>query len=289
MSEFGQNLSNKPVDDLRATERKKAREDKARSESQSVLNLAVLNGAKKTVIQAALEKINANQSVFAEQLTEQNLKQFQRAAANLQEDFKRKKLLGGITAQLIISHSSRKDIKRAQDEIHTINFTWREFLHSQTAERLGLKNEPTASEKQNIQAVAQWLEKLRALLAEKYGRVIPIRITSGFRSQAVNRAVHGAPTSAHRFGNAADIQAVGLSIKQLAYDIFEFIQSGKLPKLDQLIREMPRHGGQWVHIGLKNHNGAVRNQILLYKWKASAAKNAYISVAALKKVETNLA
>lgn len=45
----------------------------------------------------------------------------------------------------------------------TENFTWREFLHSQTAERLGLKNEPTASEKQNIQAVAQWLEKLRAL------------------------------------------------------------------------------------------------------------------------------
>ena len=75
----------------------------------------------------------------------------------------------------------------------------------------------------------------------------------------------------------------------MAYDIFEFIQSGKLPKLDQLIREMPRHGGQWVHIGLKNHNGAVRNQILLYEWKASAAKNAYISVAALKKVETNLA
>ena len=178
--------------------------------------------------------------------------------------------------------------KNTEDWV-TENFTWREFLHSQTAERLGLKNEPTASEKQNIQAVAQWLEKLRALLAEKYGRVIPIRITSGFRSQAVNRAVHGAPTSAHRFGNAADIQAVGLSIKQLAYDIFEFIQSGKLPKLDQLIREMPRHGGQWVHIGLKNHNGAVRNQILLYEWKASAAKNAYISVAALKKVETNLA
>ena len=74
----------------------------------------------------------------------------------------------------------------------------------------------------------------------------------------INHAVGGAPTSAHRFGNAADIQAVGLSIKQLAYDIFEFIQSGKLPKLDQLIREMPRHGGQWVHIGLKNHNGAVR-------------------------------
>ena len=118
--EIGQNLTNKPSDDLRATARKNTREDKARSESQSVLNLAALNGAKKTVIQAALEKINANQSVFAEQLTEQNLKQFQRAAANLQEEFKRKKLLGGITAQLIISHSSRKDIKRAQDEIHTI-------------------------------------------------------------------------------------------------------------------------------------------------------------------------
>lgn len=45
--EIGQNLTNKPSDDLRATARKNTREDKARSESQSVLNLAALNGVKK--------------------------------------------------------------------------------------------------------------------------------------------------------------------------------------------------------------------------------------------------
>lgn len=118
--EIGQNLTNKPSDDLRATARKNTREDKARSESKSVLNLAALQGAKKTVVQAALEQINANQSVFAEQLTEQHLRQFQRVTANLQKDFAQKKLLGGIPPSLIISHSSRKDINRAQDEIHTV-------------------------------------------------------------------------------------------------------------------------------------------------------------------------
>ena len=120
MNKIRQNLINKPKDDLRATERKNARADKARSENQSVLNLASLSGAKKTVVQAALEQINAHQSVFAEQLTERHLKQFAQATARLQKDFQAKKLMGGIAPNTIILRSSRKDINRAQDEIHTV-------------------------------------------------------------------------------------------------------------------------------------------------------------------------
>lgn len=171
-------------------------------------------------------------------------------------------------------------VERNPDEWVTPNFKLEEFIKSATATRLKLDNTPNAQERANIILTAKWLEKLRALLAEKYGRVIPIRITSGFRSERVNRAVGGSPTSAHRFGLAADIQAVGLSIKQLAYDIYDFITRGLLPKLDQMIREMPRGGGQWVHIGLRA--GTNRGQWLVYEWVASKGKNGYVNVDAFK-------
>lgn len=162
------------------------------------------------------------------------------------------------------------------DEWVTPNFKLEEFIKSATATRLKLDNTPNKQERANIVLTAQWLEKLRALLCEKYGRVIPIRITSGFRSERVNRAVGGSPTSAHRFGLAADIQAVGLSIKQLAYDIYDFIKRGLLPKLDQMICEMPRGGGQWVHIGLRA--GSQRGEYLVYEWTPSKGRNAYTAV-----------
>jgi len=166
--------------------------------------------------------------------------------------------------------------QRNPDDWVTDNFMWREFTHSDTAVKRGLPNIPSNVERTNIKRVADWLEILRTLLAEKYGKVIPIRITSGFRSQAVNKAVGGSPTSAHRYGLAADIQAIGLSTKQLAYDIYSFIKAGKLPKLDQMIREMPRGGGQWVHIGLSV--GSQRGEWLVYEWTASKGKNTYTAV-----------
>lgn len=178
-------------------------------------------------------------------------------------------------------------IERKPEEWVSENFMWIEFTRSVTAAKLGLDNTPNAAEKKNIVFTASWLEKLRALLAEKYGRVIPIRITSGFRSTRVNAAVGGSSTSAHRFGLAADIQAVGLSIKQLAYDIQEFIKAGLLPMPDQVIREMPRNGGQWVHIGFSA--AAPRGEFWLYEWVRSERKNGYVRIKEFKNPETTTA
>ncbi len=168
-------------------------------------------------------------------------------------------------------------------DLITPNFALSEFTKSDTANRLGLKNIPNNQERANIKRVAEWLEKLRELLAEKHGRVIPIRITSGFRSAEVNKRVGGRPNSAHRYGLAADIQAVGLSIKQLTYDIYEFIEAGKLPRPDQLIREMPKGGGQWVHVGLSH--GQPRGQYMVYEVIAATGRNGYKTVCAFKNPE----
>ena len=65
----GQNLINKPSDDLRYTIAQTNREDKARSQSKSVLNLADVLSRDKTAVAAALKEINDNQASWAELLT----------------------------------------------------------------------------------------------------------------------------------------------------------------------------------------------------------------------------
>ena len=64
-------------------------------------------------------------------------------------------------------------------------------------------------------------------------------VSSGFRSEQVNRAVSGSSTSQHRLGQAADISTRSLDAEALARRIVEL----RLP-FDQLIQEF----GRWVHV-----------------------------------------
>lgn len=57
----------------------------------------------------------------------------------------------------------------------------------------------------NLQRLAERLEKVRALVGK------PIKITSGYRTAAHNKAVGGAPGSYHLKGMAADIIVPGMS------------------------------------------------------------------------------
>jgi hypothetical protein len=78
----------------------------------------------------------------------------------------------------------------------TMNFTLEELTQTGT----GFPNEPTATEIQNLQALANnVLQPLR----NRFGR--QIRVTSGYRSHAVNNAVGGSSKSQHRLGQAADL------------------------------------------------------------------------------------
>nr|DAS11168.1 MAG TPA: peptidase [Caudoviricetes sp.] len=87
-----------------------------------------------------------------------------------------------------------------------------------------------------------------------------IHVLSCFRSEAVNRAVGGSRTSAHRFGSAADIDAAGISNLQLAKDIIEMRDAGEIT-FDQLIYEFPERGESgWIHFGCRHHS-AERNEI----------------------------
>ena len=137
----------------------------------------------------------------------------------------------------------------------TEHFSFKELTRSETARRLGLQNVPSAAEMANIQYTAEQLEKIRAYV----GRGIVV--TSCFRSERVNKAVGGSTTSAHRFGLAADCDAIGLTSLAFAKEIIKMRDEGEI-KFDQLILEFPERGdGAWVHIGFRR-NSPMRNQIM---------------------------
>lgn len=124
-------------------------------------------------------------------------------------------------------------------------FTLEEMTRSQTAARRGLPNQPTAKQLESLKAlVRNVLDPLR----EALGR--PVNISSGFRSEAVNKAVGGSSSSQHRYGEAADIVVPGLTVEQ----VVARIRSLNLP-FDQLIDEF----GSWVHV---SHGPRHRREVL---------------------------
>ena len=111
----------------------------------------------------------------------------------------------------------------------TKNFSWEEFERSNKADELGIDNAiPDENVADNIRAlVFNVLQPLRDACGH------PLRVNSGYRSKALNKAVKGAANSQHTRGEAADIHEdnpftlawlvlhIGLPFDQLIlYDTF---------------------------------------------------------------------
>ncbi len=122
----------------------------------------------------------------------------------------------------------------------TMHFTIEEMYASDTAKRLGINNKPNMQQMINIVYLCAYvLEPLRVAMDE------PIKIGSGFRCQALNKAVGGVSSSQHLKGQAADLCIDGDIRKGRKW--FEYIKN-HLP-FDQLIWETnPKTGPSWVHV-----------------------------------------
>lgn len=133
-------------------------------------------------------------------------------------------------------------------------FELSEFVESHTADRLEIDNTPSESEIKNLQYLSvHLLDKIR----EQFG---PVKISSGFRCQALNKAIGGSQKSQHCFGMAADLKfQQGVDKIQVAKWI---IDSGL--SFDQLILEFynkQNTGKGWLHVSLVQ-NGNNRRQVL---------------------------
>ncbi len=74
----------------------------------------------------------------------------------------------------------------------------------------------------NVQLLMEQLEVLRAEVNR------PIRVTSGYRSDAYNRRVGGVAQSRHRCGQAADIQIDGMTPDEVHATILRLIAAGRM-------------------------------------------------------------
>ena len=121
-------------------------------------------------------------------------------------------------------------------------FSMGEMMRSQTADARGINNKCNIEQAGNIQRlIVEVLDPLR----EAYGK--PIRVTSGFRSPELNKAVGGSRTSDHMTGCAADIVGTPNN-KEENKKLFELVQELGL-SYDQLIDEK---NFRWVHVSFRS-------------------------------------
>ena len=120
------------------------------------------------------------------------------------------------------------------------NFSLNALTKSQTAERKGIDNTPSAEHQENLKSLCTHvLQPVR----DHFGQVVSV--SSGYRSPELCTAIGSKITSQHAKGEAADFEIFGVSNKELADWIHYNLN------YDQLILEYwkgeddPNSG--WVH------------------------------------------
>lgn len=138
------------------------------------------------------------------------------------------------------------------------NFDYHEFEQSETADRLGILNAITTAKVRDH--VKELTESLLQPLRDAWGG--GIRISSGYRCSALNKAVGGKETSAHLTGYAADLVPADGRMKEF-FDFSEkWLRESGLA-FDQYIQEHTADRRTWwLHLSLRGSEGRQRGQVI---------------------------
>jgi len=121
----------------------------------------------------------------------------------------------------------------------TLHFSLAEFTASDTAARLGIDNDLPDELREAAQQTLEMMERIRFHIDA------PIAISSGYRCEALNRAVGSKPGSDHTMAFAVDFKApkagMPADIAKSLAPVIGIIGIG------QLILEF----GTWVHVSTK--------------------------------------
>lgn len=129
-------------------------------------------------------------------------------------------------------------------------FTTDELTHSDTAIAKKIDNTPTEEVKKNLENLVKYvLDPLR----EMYGK--PIYVNSGYRSEALNKAVGGSKTSQHLCMGTSAAADIDTRTREGNIELFNLI--AKNLSFDQLIDEKDY---SWIHVSFDPKR--LRNQIL---------------------------
>ena len=129
-------------------------------------------------------------------------------------------------------------------------FTIEELTRSTTASLRGIDNTPS---QQVINNLIELVDNVLDPLREAWGK--PIKVNSGYRCCALNKAVGGVPASQHMLGQAADITG---GSREANRELYSLLKRLNLP-VDQAINE---HDFTWLHISYsprhRRHYFAIR-------------------------------
>jgi len=130
------------------------------------------------------------------------------------------------------------------------HFTVAEFTASRTALDRGIDNDLPIDLLANARATAAMLERIRSYLSDYRGRTVPIIVTSGYRSQALNAAIGGSPRSDHLQALAADFRAPAFGSPVDVARVLEGVADEM--GIGQLINEYPDRGDAgYVHVSIQ--------------------------------------
>ncbi|MBO6031018.1 MAG: hypothetical protein J6Q22_06060 [Prevotella sp.] len=149
-------------------------------------------------------------------------------------------------SEAALSHESELDGLRLSP-----HFTLGEFCKTSYHTTDG--NIPSHVAIENLKRLCIWLELLRDQYNERYGDgedEIPIIISSGYRSEEVNRKCGGAKGSNHLTGCAVDIRCYGPEQMTRMAGILLDIADGTHRDFDELIQEK-RGSTYWVHFAVR--------------------------------------
>jgi len=124
-----------------------------------------------------------------------------------------------------------------------------EVTRSNTAKRLGIDNAPKNDHLKSMQRI---ISELAQPMRDALG---PIRITSGYRSPELNRAIGGSNKSQHCKGQALDLQ-FWKDGQMCNKEIYDWVLKSDI-EFDQMINEFDY---AWIHISLKEKKN--RKQVL---------------------------
>ena len=167
-----------------------------------------------------------------------------------------------------LGHSSELDGSHL-----TPHFTLGELTKTKTK----IENVPNEAQVKNLKRLCGWLEMLRSEYNRRYGRLSPdpslsregsrdqeepIIINSGYRSEAVNKAVGGVAGSNHLTGCAVDIHVLGKEQAIRYACILLDIADESQEDFDELLIEQSAKS-LWIHFAVRPF--ANRRRIRLMK------------------------
>ena len=134
------------------------------------------------------------------------------------------------------------------------NFSLTELTKSQTAERMGLDNNPSEDQTENLRLLC---ERVLQPVRDHFDDVVTI--SSGYRSEILSQKIGSSSKSQHCRGQAADFEIFGVENKKVSDWIKENLM------FDQLILEYYTPGepnSGWIHVSYNRDINLNRKEYL---------------------------